>query len=81
VKNLAIGTRLAVAFAVVIALLVGISWLGLSRMANLNAQLEKLSTHNLVMTSDTKDAVAIIINEARIAALLLSPRTGRTSTG
>jgi methyl-accepting chemotaxis protein len=71
VKNLTIGTRLAVAFAVVIALLVGISWLGLSRMANLNVQLEKLSTHNLVLTTDAKDAVAIIINEGRIAALLL----------
>jgi methyl-accepting chemotaxis protein len=71
VRNASIGTRLTITFVIIIALLIGISWLGLSRMANLDAQLEKVTEHNMRMTIDSKDAVTIIINEARIATQLL----------
>src|SRR5712692_6349983 len=42
VKNEYIGLRLGIAFSLLIAILVGVGWLGLSRMGRINADLEEI---------------------------------------
>ncbi|GFE81865.1 methyl-accepting chemotaxis protein [Steroidobacter agaridevorans] len=47
-NDMKVGTRLAIAFGVVLVLLVGVVMVGVSRMANINEQLRSITDENIV---------------------------------
>src|SRR5688500_9797885 len=47
-NDMKVGTRLAIAFGVVLVLLVAVVAIGVSRMANINAQLRSIADENVV---------------------------------
>jgi methyl-accepting chemotaxis protein-1 (serine sensor receptor) len=84
IKNLKIGARLALAFGVVLALLLGVAGLGLSRMAQVQDRLQDIVQVN---NEETRLAVAMRISVNRVAlaarelALVSDPVQVREITG
>ena len=56
-KNWRIGMRLAAAFAVVIAILIGVVWLSLNRMSNMNDNLTRVVDSDYEKLRMTHDGV------------------------
>ena len=65
-KNLRIGTKLGAAFGVLIAMLVGAGWLGVSRMARINAEIEEIVGVRWAQIQRTDKALARVNDNARI---------------
>ena len=52
-NDMKVGTRLAIAFGVVLVLLIAVVAIGVSRMANINAQLRSIADENVVQMRPT----------------------------
>jgi methyl-accepting chemotaxis protein len=65
-KSLSIGARLALAFASLILALVGVGWLGLTRMAQINESLDTIVTKRWSKIQLTEAAVARVNDNSRI---------------
>lgn len=57
-KNMKIGLRLALGFGVVVALLIGIAVIGITRLANLNQSLENVTQDKWPKVLLLKDGLA-----------------------
>jgi methyl-accepting chemotaxis protein len=66
-KNIKIGTRLTIAFGIVIALTIAIVIIGMSRMAVINEKLENITSKNIVKMEYVEQMVSAV-NEQIIAA-------------
>jgi len=78
-KNMKIGMRLALGFGIVVALLVGIAVVGVTRLANLNASMENITTDKWPKVLLLQDGLAGV-NEIGISArdlLLASDKAGQ----
>ncbi len=65
-KNLKIGAKLALAFSTLILFLVGVGWLGLTRMAQINDNLEAMVTKHWSKIQWTEMALARVNDNSRI---------------
>jgi len=65
-KNLSIGSRLILSFAVLIALLIGVGWLSLSRMVVLHESLEEVATKRWTQVRLSHDAMRRAEENSRI---------------
>src|SRR5713226_6051011 len=65
-KNWKIGTRLMAGFGVLIALLVGVGWLGLDRMSQMNDNLDAIAKKQWGKVRLAQDALALVNDNARI---------------
>jgi len=65
-KNLSIGTRLALSFGSLIAVLVGVGWLGLDRMAQINGNLDAIVQKRWAKVQLVQSALARVNDNSRI---------------
>jgi len=65
-KSMSIGARLSVAFALLLAVLVGVAWLGLDRMSTLNGSVEQIVTEHYAHLQMTSQGVEYTLDNARI---------------
>jgi methyl-accepting chemotaxis protein len=65
-KSLSIGSRLSLSFAVLIALLVGVGWLGLSRITVLHESLEEVASKRWAQVRLSQDAMRRAEENSRI---------------
>jgi methyl-accepting chemotaxis protein len=65
-KHLKIGIRLGMGFGFLIAVLIGVGWLGLDRMGQINEQLETIAKKRWTAVKMTEEAVARVNDNARI---------------
>jgi methyl-accepting chemotaxis protein len=66
VSNWRIGTRLGVAFAVIIVILIGVVWVSLNRMAKINENLTRVVDTDYDKLRMTHDGVRATLDNARI---------------
>jgi methyl-accepting chemotaxis protein len=74
-KKLPIGVRLAIAFSVLIALLIGVTWMALDRMGALYADFEQVVAKQMQNTSTASDGTAMNADNARLIAQALAEGT------
>jgi len=80
--NLKIGTRLAVGFALVLALLLAIAGVGLNRMGAMGADTDKIVTHYYVQDSlahDMAEQIFVVSRLIRTVLLMENPADRKTN--
>ncbi len=83
-KNLKIGVRLGIGFAVTLALLIAIAFVGVTRISILNAEVEGLVNDKFpktVLANDIIDAINISARALRNAALVKTPEEAAKELG
>ncbi len=65
-KHLKIGMRLGIGFSFLVAILIGVGWLGLDRMGQINGNLETVTKKRWAAVELTEEAVARVNDNARI---------------
>jgi methyl-accepting chemotaxis protein len=65
-KKLSIGTRLAIAFAVVITLLIGVAGLGVARLATVNGSFQEVVNRHVENSKRASDIMAVLVQQQRI---------------
>jgi methyl-accepting chemotaxis protein len=69
-KNISIGTRLGIGFCFLTAILVGVGWLGLDRMGQINNNLDVVVAKKWPQVQLTRGAVSRVEDNARITLLI-----------
>ncbi len=83
-KNLKIGVRLGIGFAVTLALLIAIAVVGVTRIAALNAEVEGLVNDKFpktVLANDIIEAINVTARALRNAALVKTPEEAAKELG